>query len=127
MYCDASTLGLRCVLMQNGKVIAYASRQLKVHEKNYPTHDIELAAMILALNVWRHYLYGVHVYIFTPQDPPICIHLEVLNSPTEEVVRILEDFDLNILYHPDKANVVVDALTRLLMGSAPILKKKRGS
>ena len=65
MHCDASTLGLGCVLMQNGKVVAYVSRQLKIHEKNYPTHDIELAAMVLALNIWRHYLYGVHVYIFT--------------------------------------------------------------
>ncbi|WMV46245.1 hypothetical protein MTR67_039630 [Solanum verrucosum] len=65
MYCDASRVGLGCVLMQNGKVIAYASRQLKVHEKNYPTHDLELAAVVFALKIWRHYLYGVHVDVFT--------------------------------------------------------------
>ena len=65
MYCDASRVGLGCVLMQNGKVIAYASRQLKVHEKNNPTHDLELAAVVFALKIWRHYLYGVHGDIFT--------------------------------------------------------------
>ena len=65
VYCDASRVGLGCVLMQAGKVIAYASRQLKVHEKNYPTHDLELAAVVFALKLWRHYLYGVHVDVFT--------------------------------------------------------------
>ena len=65
VYCDASRVGLGCVLMQNGKVMAYASRQLKVHEKNYPTHDLELAAVVFALKIWRHYLYGVHVDVFT--------------------------------------------------------------
>ena len=65
VYCDASHMGLGCVLMQHGKVIAYASRQLKVHEKNYPTHDLELAAVVFALKIWRHYLYGVHVDVFT--------------------------------------------------------------
>ncbi|WVZ80673.1 hypothetical protein U9M48_028130 [Paspalum notatum var. saurae] len=58
VYCDASRLGLGCVLMQEGKVIAYASRQLRDHEKNYPTHDLELAAVVHALKVWRHYLFG---------------------------------------------------------------------
>ena len=65
VYCDASRVGLSCVLMQNDKVIAYASRQLKVHERNYPTHDLELAAIVFALKIWRHYLYGVHVHVFT--------------------------------------------------------------
>ncbi|MEJ1821095.1 reverse transcriptase family protein [Escherichia coli] len=59
VYTDASKLGLGCVLMQNGKVIAYASRQLKPHELSYPTHDLELAAVVHALKIWRHYLYGV--------------------------------------------------------------------
>ena len=58
MYCDASRVGLGCVLMQNGKVIAYASRQLRRHELNYPIHDLEMAAVIFALKIWRHYLYG---------------------------------------------------------------------
>ncbi|WP_370657009.1 Ty3/Gypsy family RNase HI domain-containing protein, partial [Klebsiella pneumoniae] len=75
---DASLNGLGCVLMQQGKVIAYASRQLKVHEKNYPIHDLELAAVVFALKIWRHYLYGVSIkfytdhkslkYIFTQRD-----------------------------------------------------------
>ncbi|KAL5562713.1 hypothetical protein UlMin_032460 [Ulmus minor] len=61
VYCDASRIGLGAVLMQNGRVIAYASRQLKVHEKNYPTHDLELAAVVFALKIWRHYLYELDV------------------------------------------------------------------
>ena len=65
VYCDASRQGLGCVLMQNDKVIAYASRQLKKHEQNYPTHDLELAAVVFALRIWRHYLYGVPCMIFT--------------------------------------------------------------
>ena len=65
IYCDASRVGLGCVLMQRDKVISYASRKLKVHEKNYPTHDLELTAVVFALKIWRHYLYGVHVDVFT--------------------------------------------------------------
>ena len=65
IYCDASRCGLGCVLMQGVKVIAYASRQFKVHEKNYPTHDLEQAAMVFTLKLWRQYLYGVHVDVFT--------------------------------------------------------------
>ena len=65
MYCDASRVGLGCVLMQNGKVISYASRQLRRHELNYPTHDLEMAAVIFALKIWRHYLYGEKCEIYT--------------------------------------------------------------
>ena len=65
MYYDASRMDLGYVLIQHGKVIAYASRKLRPHEKNYPTHDLELAAVIFALKIWRHYLYGVHVDIYT--------------------------------------------------------------
>ena len=65
VYCDVSLVGLGCVLMQHGKVIAYAIRQLKVHERNYPTHDLELEAVVFSLKIWRHYLYGVHVDVFT--------------------------------------------------------------
>ena len=67
IYCDTSSVGLGCVLMQQDKVIAYAFRQLKVHKKNYPTHDLELGAMVFALKIWRHYLYSVHV---------VCVHPE---------------------------------------------------
>ena len=65
VYCNASGIGLDCVLMQHGKVITYASRQLKTHEKNYPTRDLKLAAVVFALKIWRHYLYGVHEDVFT--------------------------------------------------------------
>ncbi|WMV14090.1 hypothetical protein MTR67_007475 [Solanum verrucosum] len=58
-------IGIGCVLMQHGKVIAYASRTLKVHEENYVTRDLESAAVVFSLNIWRHYLYGVHVNVFT--------------------------------------------------------------
>ena len=64
MYCDESRVGLGCVLIKGGKVISYASRQLKVYEKNYPLHDLELAAVVFALKLWRHYLYGMHVDVF---------------------------------------------------------------
>ena len=64
-YCDASKIGLDCVLMQNGKVTAYASRQLRKHEMNYPTHDLELATVIFALKIWRHHLYGKKCEIYT--------------------------------------------------------------
>ena len=65
IFSDASLNGLGCVLMQKGKVVAYASRQLKPHEKNYPTHDLESAAIVFALKIWRHYLYGEKCYIYT--------------------------------------------------------------
>ena len=65
VYCDASRVGLGCVLMQNGKVIAYASRQLRRHELNYPTHDLEMAVVIFSLKIWRHYLYGEKCEIYT--------------------------------------------------------------
>ena len=68
VYTDASGTGLGCVLMQEGKVIAYASRQLRPHEVNYPTHDLELAAVVFALKIWRSYLYGEKVKIFTDHE-----------------------------------------------------------
>ena len=64
VYCDASRHGLGCVLMQHENVIAYASKQLKKHEQNYLTHDLELAVVVFALRIWRHYLYGVPCRIF---------------------------------------------------------------
>ncbi|GJU73112.1 putative nucleotidyltransferase, ribonuclease H [Tanacetum coccineum] len=88
VYCDASGIGLGCVLMQRGKVIAYASRQLKIHEKNYTTHDLELGAVVFALKIWRHYLYGT------------------------KSIELFSNYDCEICYHPGKANMVVDDLSR---------------
>ncbi|WMV55015.1 hypothetical protein MTR67_048400, partial [Solanum verrucosum] len=110
VYCDASRVGLGCVLMQNGKVIAYVSRQLKVHEKNYPTHDLELAAVVFALKIWRHYLYGVHVDVFTDHKSLQYVFTQKdLNLRQRRWLEFLKDYDMSVHYHPGKANVVVDA------------------
>ncbi|GJR90545.1 putative reverse transcriptase domain-containing protein [Tanacetum coccineum] len=97
VYCDASGLGLGCVLMQRGKVIAYAFRQLKIHEKNYTTHDLELGAVVFALKIWRHYLYGTK--------------------------NLFSNCDCEIRYHPGKANVVADAL-RLQKGLDEMIERR---
>ena len=118
VYCDASGVGLECVLMQHGKVIAYASRQLRPHEKNYPTHDLELAAVVFSLKIWRHYLYGVHVDIYTDHKSLQYIFKQkYLNLSQRRWLELLKDYDIDILYHPGKANVVVDALSRKAMGN----------
>jgi hypothetical protein len=85
VYCDASHLGLGCVLMQEGKVIAYASRQLRKHEKNYPTHDLELAAIVHALKIWRHYMIGNKCKIFTGHKSLKYIHSERTQPKTEKM------------------------------------------
>ncbi|KAH0671324.1 hypothetical protein KY285_024119 [Solanum tuberosum] len=124
VYCDASGVGLGCVLMQQGRVIAYASRQLKIHERNYPTHDLELAAVVFALKIWRHYLYGVRCEIYTDhRSLQYIISQRDLNSRQRRWIELLKDYDLSILYHPGKANVVADALSRkaVSMGSLAFL------
>ncbi|KAD7478106.1 hypothetical protein E3N88_01242 [Mikania micrantha] len=113
VYSDASYLGLGCVLMQRGKVIAYASRQLKTHEANYPTHDLELAAVVFALKIWRHYLYGVKCTIYTDHKSlKYFFEQKDLNMRQRRWLELLKDYDCEILYHPGKANVVADALSR---------------
>ncbi|GKE56542.1 putative nucleotidyltransferase, ribonuclease H [Tanacetum coccineum] len=113
IYSDASKKGLGCVLMQHGKVIAYASRQLKPYEVNYPTHDLELAAVVFALKIWRHYLYGETCDIFTDHKSLKYIFTQKeLNMRQRRWLELLKDYDANIQYHPDKANVVADALSR---------------
>ena len=99
--------------MQSGRVVAYGSRKLKDHEQNYPTHDMELATIVFALKICRHYLYGEQFevcsdhkslkYIFTQRD---------LNIRKRRWMEFLEDYDFTLHYHPGKANVVVDALSQ---------------
>ncbi|GJS90714.1 putative reverse transcriptase domain-containing protein [Tanacetum coccineum] len=113
IYSDASKKGLGCVLMQHGKVISYASRQLKPYEVNYPTHDLELAAVVFALKIWRHYLYGESCDIFTDHKSLKYIFTQrELNMRQRRWLELLKDYDTNIQYHPGKANVVADALSR---------------
>lgn len=113
VYCDASKRGLGCVLMQGGKVIAYASRQLKTHEVNYPTHDLELAAVVFALKSWRHYLYGEKFEVFSDHKSLKYIFSQKdLNMRQRRWVEFFEDYAFGINYHPGKANVVADALSR---------------
>ncbi|GJR88193.1 putative reverse transcriptase domain-containing protein [Tanacetum coccineum] len=113
VYCDASHKGLGDVLMQREKVIAYASRQLKVHEKNYTTHDLELGSVVFALKLWRHYLYGTRCTVFT--DHKSLQHIldqKELNMRQRRWLELLSDYDCDIRYHPGKANVVADVLSR---------------
>nr|GFD15892.1 putative reverse transcriptase domain-containing protein [Tanacetum cinerariifolium] len=99
--------------MQREKVISYASRQLKIHEKNYTTHDLELRAVVFALKIWRHYLYGTKCTVFT--DHKSLQHIldqKELNMRQRRWLELLSDYDCEIRYHPGKANVVADALSR---------------
>ena len=113
IYSDASKLGLGCVLMQDGRVIAYASRQLRSHEQNYPTHDLELAAIVFALKIWRHYLYGRSCKIYTDHKSLKYIFTQKeLNMRQRRWLELIKDYDLEIAYHAGKANVVADALSR---------------
>jgi hypothetical protein len=113
VYCDAYQQGLGCVLMQEGKVVAYASRQLRKHEQNYPTHDLELAAVVHALKIWRHYMIGNKCQIFTDHKSLKYIFSQKdLNLRQIRWLELIKDYDLDIQYHPGKANVVADALSR---------------
>ncbi|GJY05663.1 reverse transcriptase domain-containing protein [Tanacetum coccineum] len=113
VYYDASHQGLGVVLMHREKVIAYVSRQLKPHEENYTTHDLELRAVVFALKIWRHYLYGTKCIVFT--DHKSLLHIldqKELNMGQRRWLELLADYDCEIRYHPGKANVVADALSR---------------
>ena len=118
VYCDALRQGLGCVLMQIGKVIAYASRQLKDYEQRYPTYDLELAALVFALKVWLHCLYCEKCEIYTDHKSLKYFFTQKdLNMRQRRWLELVKDYDCEILYHPGKANVVVDvglAYTRSL-------------
>ncbi|XP_072064483.1 uncharacterized protein [Arachis hypogaea] len=113
VYCDASLKGLGCVLMQHQNVVAYASRQLRPHEMNYPTHDLEIAAVVFALKIWRHYLYGVKFHVFSNHKSlKYLFEQKKLNMRQRRWMELLKDYDFELNYHPGKANVVADALSR---------------
>ncbi|XP_069145930.1 uncharacterized protein [Solanum lycopersicum] len=118
IYCDTSRVGLGCVLMKGGKVIAYASKQLKVHEKNYSTHNPKLEVVEFALTLWRHYLYGLHAHVFTDHKSLKYVFTQrELNIRQWRWLDLLKDYEIIVHYHPREANIVVDALSRMTMGS----------
>ncbi|GKB32188.1 putative reverse transcriptase domain-containing protein, partial [Tanacetum coccineum] len=113
VYCDTSLKCYGAMLMQREKVIAYDSRQLKVHEENYTTHDLELGAVVFALRLWRHYLYGTKCVVFTDHKSlRYILNQKELNLRQRRWIELLSDYDCKIRYHPGKANVVADALSR---------------
>jgi hypothetical protein len=126
IYCDASRQGLGCVLMQDGQVVSYASRQLRKHEENYPTHDLELATIVHSLKIWWHCLIGHRSeicsdhkslkYIFTQND---------LNLRQRQWLELIKDYDPGINYHLGKANVVANALSRKKYCNATFAKRIR--
>lgn len=117
--------GLGCVMMQHGKVVAYASRQLKNHEQNYLTHDLELAAVVFALKLWRHYLYGEKIQIYTDYKS---LHYfftqKELNMRQCRWLELVKNYDVKILYHPGKAYVVADALSRKTVHSTALITRQ---
>ena len=104
--------------MQDGKVVAYASRELKPHEQNYPTHDLDLAAVVFALKIWRHYLCGEKCIIFTEHKSlKYRLTQKELNFRQRRWLELFKDYDCIIDYHAEKANVVVDALSRKIISA----------
>jgi hypothetical protein len=126
IYYDASRQCLGCILMQDGQVVSYASHQLRKHEENYPTHDLELAALVHALKIWRQYLishwWEIYSnlkslkYIFTQTD---------LNLRQRRWLELITDFDVGINYHPGKANVVGDSLSHKKYCNATFARRMR--
>jgi ribonuclease HI len=113
IYCDASGQGLGCVLMQDSHVVAYDSRQLRKHEEKYPSHDMELAAMVHALKIWRHYIIGKRCEVYSDHKSSKYIFTQPdLNLGQRRWLELIKDYDLGINYDPGKANVVADALSR---------------
>ncbi|GKA60123.1 putative reverse transcriptase domain-containing protein [Tanacetum coccineum] len=113
VYCDASLKGFGAVLMQREKVIAYASRKLRKNEENYTTHDLELGVVVFALRLWRHYLYDTKCTVYTDHKSlQYILDQKELNMRQRRWIELLSDYDCVIRYHPGKANVVADALSR---------------
>ncbi|GJX09493.1 putative reverse transcriptase domain-containing protein [Tanacetum coccineum] len=113
VYCDASLKGYGDVLMQRENVIVYASRQFKVHEENYTTHDLELGVVVFALRLWRHYLYETKCVVFTDHKSlQYILNQKEIKMRQRRWIELLSDYDYEIRYHPGKANVVDDALSQ---------------
>nr|GEX18245.1 putative reverse transcriptase domain-containing protein [Tanacetum cinerariifolium] len=113
VYCDASLKGYGAVLMQREKVIAYASRQLKVHEENYTTRDLELRAVVFALRLWRHYLFRTKCVVFTDHKSlQYILNQKELNLRQRRWIELSSDYNCEIRYHPGRANVMADALSQ---------------
>jgi hypothetical protein len=124
VYCDASKLGFGGVLMQDGKVVAYAYRQLRIHEKNYPTHDLELATVVFVLKIWRHYLYGSRFEVFSDHKSlKYLFDQKELNMRQRRWLELLKDYDFGLNYHPGKADVVADALSRKTLHMSAMMVK----
>jgi hypothetical protein len=118
-------MGLGGVLMQKGNVVAYASRQLKIHERNYPTHDLELAAVVFVLKVWRHYLYGARFEAFSDHKSlKYLFSQKELNMRQRRWLEFLKDYDFELHYHPGKANVVADALSRKTLHMSALMARE---
>jgi hypothetical protein len=112
VYCDASGTGIGGVLMQDGCAIAYSSRQLRCHEEHYLTHDLELLVVVHTLKVWRHYLLDNLVHIYTDHKSLKYLFTQPdLNMRQQSWLELIKDYELEVHYHPGKANVVVDALS----------------
>ena len=124
VYTNASKDGLGCVLMQNRKEIVYTFRKLKPHEQNYATHDLELVAMVFVLKKWRHYLYGVTFEIFTDHiSLKYLFSQKELNLRQRRYMKFLKDYDCTLKYHPEKVNVMADALSRMAQVASQMVRE----
>ena len=118
VYCDASRLGLGCVLMQEGKVVSYLSRQLRPHEENYPTHDLELAAVVFALKTWRSYLVGHRCEIYTDHKSLKYIFTQKeLNMRQRRWMELIKDYGCYLVnsYQASTNIVTVVGLSRQVL------------
>jgi hypothetical protein len=126
IYCDASRRGRGCVLMQDGQVVSYASRPLRKHEENYPTHNLELVVVVHALKIWRHYLIGHRCEIYSDHKSLKYIFTQTdLNLRQRRCLVLIKDYDVRINYHLGKANVIADALSCKKYYNATFAKRMR--
>lgn len=118
VYCDLSQVGLGCLIMQHGKVMAYVCSHLKIHEPYYPTHDLELAVGVFSFKICRYYLYRVHVDVFTNHKSlQYVLTQNELNLRQRRWLELFKGYYMSVLYCPDKANMVLDTLSHMTMGS----------